>query len=124
MNPRPQFTKMTILRFVLPGVLCIGGLLLICYGPFASARRTHTQEINTAPYAPPDADETNSELSRFFGTGPGQVSPDAYADALAAAQALPRSPLLQHRNFVPLTSTWTFPVPPPLDNDFGGGAGA
>jgi photosystem II stability/assembly factor-like uncharacterized protein len=107
--------------------------LLIRYGAFANARRASNQDASSALDASLAADETNPEyvenrlefLNRFFGTGPGKVSRDAYAAALAAAQALPPSPLLQHRTFAPLTTTtWTFPVPPPLANDFGGGASA
>ena len=66
--------------------------------------------------------------SRLFGTAPGSFSPAAYSNALAATRALPRPPSCRTggglhdslNNLLP----WTFPVPPPLGNDWGGGASA
>jgi len=68
-------------------------------------------------------------LDRFFGTGPGGVSPSAYTAALAAARTLPPSPLLQGGKFVSpeapeVTSPWTSPIAPPMQNSYGGNASA
>jgi len=99
-------------------------IVLICYAAFAQARRPLTQGASSASDVWPAADETNPEyvrerlgLNEPFGTGPGQLSSKEFAQALVAARASAPSALLS-------TGSWTFAVPPPLANDFGGGASA
>ena len=122
-------------RYLLAVVLMCVGVLLTCYSAIANARRdstqgTHGEASVSAVEADQDSEdvEKRSEfLDRFFATGPGGVSPSAYANALAAARALPPSPLLQGRRFVlpetPETAApWTSPISPPIRNSYGGNA--
>ena len=62
-------------------------------------------------------------LRNFFGRGPGGVSASDYAAGLAAARALPRSPLMQGEPFAPQV-TWNFPISPPITHSYGGDATA
>jgi photosystem II stability/assembly factor-like uncharacterized protein len=113
--------------------LMLAGVLLTCYSAVANARRGVSNEVSVSP-AEEDRDPEYLEkrrefLERFFGTGPEGVSPSAYASALAAARALPPSPLLQGRRFMsPETletvSPWTLPIAPPIRNSYGGNASA
>jgi photosystem II stability/assembly factor-like uncharacterized protein len=106
--------------------------VLLIFGYHAIARRADNPEAGTAvgvsPAAPiPDADEEQSEyFKRFYGTGPGQVSHADFAASLATARALPPSPLLRDKSVVSGSEgsqqDWTYPVPPPLFNFYGGGA--
>jgi hypothetical protein len=115
-------------------------LLTFGYAAFAKSRRADVQKTNnTARLAPAvepfDLDKDDGEmvekrrayLDRFYGNGPGQIPVDSYGTALAAARALPQSPLLKSGRFVGGEESpdsllpWTFPVPPPIANDWGGG---
>jgi len=111
--------------------LMLVAVLLTCYSAVANARRGGTQDVSVeADDRDPDYLEKRREfLERFFGTGPGGVSPSAYTSALEAARALPPSPLLQGRRFMsPQTleavPPWTFPIAPPIQNSYGGNASA
>src|SRR5262249_28094331 len=141
MNPPTHFRKITILRFVLVGLLCLGSLLLISYTVFGQAHRGDAQQdtsndadgVSTAAQIPDfvslPEDENDPELveerrewmDRFFSLG--SVSPAAYEKGLAAACARPMSPLVRGRGFAPsppLTQAWTSPIPPPILNDYAG----
>ena len=118
------------------GLMCLS-VLLTCYSAIANARRGGTQDATSAADVSPAENDNDSEylekrsefLERFFGTGPGGVSPSAYTNALAAARALPPSPLLQGGRFMsPETPqaapAWTSPIPPPIQHSYGGNASA
>jgi photosystem II stability/assembly factor-like uncharacterized protein len=124
-------------RYLAAVSLMLVGVLLTCYSTVANARRGGMQSATNAADVSPAENDDDPEylekrrefLERFFGTGLGGVSPRAYATALDAARALPASPLLQGRRFVspetlPATSAWTSPVPPPIQNSYGGNASA
>jgi photosystem II stability/assembly factor-like uncharacterized protein len=137
-------TYWRVLVTLLARVRCIAALLLIlvavlltCYSSAANARRGAVQDAISGAdvsLAENDSDPEYLEkrdefLNRFFGTGPGSVSPSAYASALAAAHALPPSPLLQGRRFVSpetleVVPPWTSPIAPPIQNSYGGNASA
>jgi photosystem II stability/assembly factor-like uncharacterized protein len=117
--------------------LMLVGLLLTCYSEIVNSRyeRIHeTDQLDNLAPADEDGDEEyvekrNEFLERFFGTGPGGVSPNAYAAALDEARALPASPLLQGGTFVSpeaiaAGSVWTSPIPPPMQHSYGGNASA
>src|SRR5262249_17755587 len=117
--------------------LMMVGLLLTCYSAIGTARQDGVQDVvDLAAVAPADEDgdeeyveKRHEFLERFFGTGPGGVSPSAYAVALDEARALPTSPLLRGRTFVsPETMAagpaWTSPIPPPIQHSYGGNASA
>ncbi len=113
------------------------GVLLTCYGAMVNFRHGGMRDIgNMADVVPAEEDgdaeyleKRHEFLDRFFGTGPGGVSPSAYTAALAAARTLPPSPLLQGGKFVSpeapeVTSPWTSPIAPPMQNSYGGNASA
>lgn len=115
------------------------GILIICYGAFAQARRAGTQDpkndaTGVSAVQTTDCDERALQrandpefIEASYGTDSGSVPSEAFAKAMAAARALPPSPLLQKRpsSLAPqIASTWTLAVPPPLANDWGGGASA
>src|SRR2546429_587806 len=117
--------------------LMLVGVLLTCYGVIVNLRHGGIQDIeNVADVVPAEEDgdaeyleKRHEFLDRFFGTGPGGVSPSAYMAALAAARSLPPSPLLQGGKFVSpeapeVTSPWTSPIAPPMQNSYGGNASA
>jgi hypothetical protein len=72
----------------------------------------------------PDYIEKRAEfLNRFFGTGPGGVSPAAFEAGRAIARVLPPSPLLQNESFrspaAPEASQlWTWPIALPIENSY------
>ena len=91
------------------------------------------QTIDLATYHTEDEDpaviqKRGEYLNRFYGTGPGQVSYADFAASLAAVRALPPSPLLVGERGMsggerPRTpQPWTYPLLPPLENQWGGGA--
>ena len=94
-------------------VASIGALLAVVVG--ASWLRADAQSASGTARLRRIAEEGKPELVKkrqqflesFFGRGPGGVSASEYAVALAAARALPPSPLLQGQTFTP-TSGWTF----------------
>jgi photosystem II stability/assembly factor-like uncharacterized protein len=113
------------------------GVLLTCYSAIGNLRRGGVQDLeNITDVVPADEDgdeeyleKRHEFLDRFFGTGPGGVSFGAYMAAVDEARALPASPLLQSGGFVSaegleVTPTWTFPIPPPIQNSYGGNASA
>jgi photosystem II stability/assembly factor-like uncharacterized protein len=117
--------------------LMLVGVLLTCYSSIENLRRGGTLDIEKMAEVVPADEDGDAEylqkrhefLDRFFGTGPGGVSPRAYAAALDAARALPLSPLLQGRRFVSpealqATPAWTSPILPPIQNSYGGNASA
>src|SRR5947208_9879840 len=68
-------------------------------------------------------------LNRFFGTGPGGVSPTAYEAGRVTARMLPPSPLLQNERFKSpgapeVLQSWRLPIAPPIERSYGGNAGA
>jgi hypothetical protein len=125
-------TKKTILRTRIKWILSLSLTIiaiLICYGAFAQAKRygSRTNNDNNAirasaaqaidlPQQPPDAesDPQFRELRRRFiesYLGLGSVSSVEHAKALAAARALPVSPLL---------GSWVYQALTPLSNQDGG----
>jgi photosystem II stability/assembly factor-like uncharacterized protein len=141
MNPLTHFRKITILRFVLLALLCLGFLLLISYTVLAQPHRGDAQpgtsndadRVSSTVRIPDFASEPENEnepevakkrrewMDRFFSLG--SVSPAAYGEGLAAARALPMSRLVRGRGFAPsgpLTQAWTSPIPPPILNDDAG----
>lgn len=134
------------IKWILSLSLILAALSLVwCYNAFAKSRGADVHSPNLAvPVSPaaqvrdsrssPDSDgDLDSEirrqyLNRLLGTFPPGMSRDTYVSALAAALALPSSPLLQGRKFVlaeppaPDMSTppWMFPAlypistPPPV----------
>src|SRR4029077_730221 len=94
---------------------------LIAYIALGNAPRAEAQRANATsrPWRVPE--ERDQEfvkrreefIQTFLGRGPHGVSPKDYAAALAAARALPPSPLL------PQTG-WISPIPPPIQNDYSG----
>jgi photosystem II stability/assembly factor-like uncharacterized protein len=100
-------------------------LLTLGYSAIAKSRRADVPQTNTTASAssmlqpidlaaPYDDDEDpafiqkrREYLTRFYGTGPGQVSSTDFAASLSAARAVPPSP-------DDVAQAWTFPVPPPL----------
>ena len=117
--------------------LMLVGVLLSCYSAIANLRRGGMRDIGNMADVVPTEEDGDAEhlekrhefLDRFFGTGPGGVSPSAYTAALAAARSLPPSPLLQGRRFVSpealeVTPAWTSPIAPPVQNSYGGNASA
>jgi len=124
-------------RYLVAVVLMVIGVLLTCFSAVANARRGGTRDATSAADFSPGEEDSDPEylekrrefLERFFGTGPGGVSPSAYTSALEAARALPPSPLLQGRKFMsPETleavPPWTFPIAPPIQHSYGGNASA
>ena len=124
-------------RYLVAVVLMLLGVLLTCYSAVANVRRGSTRNATSAADFSPGEEDSDPEylekrrefLERFFGTGPGGVSPSGYASALVAARALPPSPLLQGRKFispetVEVVPPWTFPLSPPIQNSSGGNASA
>src|SRR5262249_1460891 len=140
MKPPIHFRKITILRFVLVALLCLGSLLLVSYLVFAQAHPGDAQPgtsddadcvssgAQISDFVSELEDENKPELAerrewmdRFFSLG--TVSPAAYEKGLAAVRALPMSSLVRGRGFAPsaqLAQTWTSPIPPPILNDYGG----
>lgn len=117
--------------------LMILGLLLTCYSAIGNLRQGGMQDLeNITDVVPADEDgdeeyrEKRDEfLHGFFGTGPGGVSPSAYTSALAAARALPPTPLLQGQKFMSpetleVVAPWSSRIAPPIRNSYGGNASA
>ncbi len=117
--------------------LMLVGVLLTGYSAVANALRDGIQDASSEADLSPAENDNDPEYlekrrefqDRFFGTGPEGVSPSAYASALVAARALPLSPLLQGRKFISpetleVVPPWVFPVAPPIQNSYGGNAGA
>jgi photosystem II stability/assembly factor-like uncharacterized protein len=117
--------------------LMLVGVLLTCYSATANALGDGMQDASSEADVSPEENDSDPEyvekrtefLNQFFGTGPGGVSPSAYASALIAARALPLSPLLQGRKFISpetleVVPPWTSPIPPPIQNSYGGNASA
>ncbi len=93
------------------------------------APRTAAQDRDRLETLSREAGENGSEfvsrrdtfLRNFFGRGSGGVSASHYAAGLAAARALPSSPLMRGEPFAPQV-TWTFPISPPIKLSYGGDA--
>lgn len=115
----------------------VAGVLLTCYTAIGNLRQSGMQDIeNITDVVPADEDgeeeyleKRHEFLERFFGTGPGGVSSDAYAAALDEARALPVSQFLQGGRFMSPGTTaagpvWTSPISPPMQHSYGGNASA
>src|SRR5437667_389901 len=84
-------------RYLLAVLLMLVGVLLTCYSAIANARLGGMRNATNVADVSPGENDNDSEylekrrafLDRFFGTGPGSVSPSAYKSAVAAARALP-----------------------------------
>ena len=137
LSRRVLVTLLPQTRYLAAISLMILGVLLTCYSTIANTGRGGRQSATSTADIYPAEDDQDPEyrekrdefLRRFFGTGPGGVSPSAYTSALAAARALPPSPLLQGRRFV---SPETLEVSRAMDfsnrtshsNSYGGNASA
>jgi len=138
LSRRVLVTLLPRTRYLAAVSLMLVAVLLTCYSAAANARNGGTQDAGSeAGVSSAAEDESDSEhrekrrefLNRFFGTGPGGVSPSDYARAVATARALPPSPLLQGRRFISpetleVVPPWTSPIPPPIRNSYGGNASA
>src|SRR6188472_1229652 len=124
-------------RYFLAAALMLVGVLLMSYSAIANAQlREKAEPTGTVGDEPGERDkdpeyiEKRSEfLNRFFGTGPGGVSPRAYERGRAMARLLPPSPLLRNESFRSLdtpkvSQSWTLPIAPPIEHSYGGNAGA
>ena len=124
-------------RYLFAASLMLISVLLTSYGTIADAQRRGTMDAtSTVGGEPgerdrdPDYIEKRGEfLNRFFGTGPGGVSPTAYEAGRAMARMLPPSPLLQNESFrspaaPEVSQLWTWPIALPIENSYGGNAGA
>src|SRR4051812_21917267 len=124
-------------RYLVAASLMLISVILTCYSAIADAqRRGKLNATNTGGGDPgerdkdPDYIEKRGEfLNRFFGTGPGGVSPAAYDAGRAMARVLPRSPLLRNESFrstgaPEVSQLWTLPIAPPIEHSYGGNAGA
>ena len=124
-------------RYLFAASLMLIGVLLTFYSAIANAQRRdkleHTGTVGGEPGErdkDPDYIEKRGEfLNRFFGTGPGGVSPKAYEHGRAMAKVLPPSPLLRNESFrspaePEVSQLWTWPIALPIENSYGGNAGA
>lgn len=129
-----RFKKITILRSVFIGLLCLGALSVVGYSALAQNRRSKQAGSNDADHVSSAAQITEAVswpenendpvvirmrqewMQRFLGIG--SVSPADYAKGMAAARALPVRPLVKGGPFGPPTY-WTFPIPPPILADGG-----
>jgi photosystem II stability/assembly factor-like uncharacterized protein len=134
---RGLFILLRRARYLAAVLLILVAVLLTGYSTIANTGRSGRQvPTSTAGIYPAEDDqdpkyrEKRDEFLRgFFGTEPGGVSPSAYTSALAAAHALPPSPLLQGRRFVSpetleVVAPWSSPIAPPIRNSYGGNASA
>ena len=124
-------------RYLIAVSLILISVLLTSYGAIANAQRRGklgaTSMVGGEP-AERDGDpeylEKRREFAkRFFGTGPGGVSPTAYMAGLAIARALPPSALMENRRFTSFETPdigrwWTLPMIYPIEHSYGGNAGA
>jgi photosystem II stability/assembly factor-like uncharacterized protein len=124
-------------RYLVAIPLMLTGMLLTCYSAVGNSRGSGTQNgVTMAGIAPAERDRDPEYLEkrrefakRFFGTGPGGVSPSAYMAGLAVARALPPSPLMENRRFTSVETPeierwWTLPMIYPIEHSYGGNAGA
>lgn len=124
-------------RYLVAIPLMLAGILLTSYSAVGKSRGGGTQNgVTIAGIAPAERDgdpeylEKRREFAnRFFGTGPGGVSPSAYMAGLAVARVLPPSPLMENRRFTSVETPeierwWTLPMIYPIEHSYGGNAGA
>ena len=124
-------------KYLLAASLMLVGVLLMSYSAVANAqRRDKLESTSTVGGEPGERDrdtdyiEKRGEfLNRFFGTGPGGVSSAAYEAGRAMARVLPPSPLLRNESFRSrgareVSELWTLPIAPPIEQSYGGNAGA
>jgi photosystem II stability/assembly factor-like uncharacterized protein len=110
---------LTRIRYILLLSALLAPVLLISYSAIANVRRASTRNAGSTAGVSPGGEDTNPEyleqrrefLDRFYGTGPGKVSPAAYAKGVAAARTLPLIQLYH----------WSFPPLSPMYNDWGHG---
>ena len=137
LSRRVLVTLLPRTRYVAAVLLMVVAVLLTGYSTIAKTGRGGRQNPTSTAGIYPAEDDQDSEyrekrdefLRGFFGTEPGGVSPSAYTSALAAARALPLSPLLQGQKFVSpetleVVAPWTSPIAPPIRNSYGGNASA
>jgi photosystem II stability/assembly factor-like uncharacterized protein len=126
-----RFKKITILRSVFVGLLCLGALSMIGYSALAQGRRSKQAGSNDADRISSAAQITDAIsqpqnendpamvkmrqewINRFLGIG--SVSPADYAKGMAAARALPLNPL---------RGVWSYPISPPIRGDLGQNGGS
>ncbi|HEV8419548.1 MAG TPA: hypothetical protein VGQ43_12490 [Candidatus Udaeobacter sp.] len=124
-------------RYLVVASLVLISVLLTFYSSIADAQRREKLEPTGAVGDEPAEHDGDPEyiekrgqfLNRFFGTGPGGVSPRAYERGRAMARVLPPSPLLRNESFRSLdtpkvSQSWTLPIAPPIEHSYGGNAGA
>src|SRR5438067_9331641 len=124
-------------RYLFAASLMLISVLLTSYGTIADAQRRGTMDATSMVRGEPgerDRDPDYIEkrgkfLNRFFGTGPGGVSPTAYEAGRATARMLPPSPLLQNESFrspeaQEIARLWTLPKTPPIQLSYRGTRGA
>jgi photosystem II stability/assembly factor-like uncharacterized protein len=124
-------------RYIVAASLMLIGVVLTCYNAGANARRGSEENRSSGPDIlrtendddPEYREQRREFLNRFLGNGPSSVSASAYKRALAAARALPPSPLLEVLTFrSPETpgavAPWTSPIAPPIRNSYSANASA
>jgi photosystem II stability/assembly factor-like uncharacterized protein len=135
------FLRRTRKKWVLVLAPILSVALICCYGAIAKARRADRRQASSEHSDRPGAQaadrnshhetdrekavdytDKSRELWSKSDKPPGSVSPSAYIAALAAARALPPSPLSQGRTFASLDplQNWMFPALSPIANDWGG----
>jgi photosystem II stability/assembly factor-like uncharacterized protein len=122
-------------RYIIAAFLMLIGVVLTCYNAGANARRGSEPRDSSGPDIlrsendddPEYREQRREFLNRFLGNRPGGVSASAYKRALAAARALPPSPLLENQTFrspeTPGTvAPWNSPIAPPILNSYSANA--
>jgi photosystem II stability/assembly factor-like uncharacterized protein len=128
-----RFKKITILRSVFIGVLCLGALSVIGYSALAQGHRSKQDRISSGAQVSDTVSQPEKEndpavvkmrqewINRFLGIG--SVSPADYAKGMAAAHALPVTPLVKGWQ-LPSSTSWSYPISPPIRGDLGQNGGS
>ena len=125
-------------RYLLAASLVLIGVVLTCYSAIADSQRRGSRDAtSTADGEPgerdkdPDYIEKRGEfLNRFFGTGPGGVSPSRVrgwasdGTGVASKSAFEKRELQVAWRRGRYARLWTWPIALPIENSYGGNAGA
>ena len=124
-------------KYLVAASLMLISALLISYSAVANLQRRDRvgasgavgEEPGERDRDPDYLEKRGEFLNRFFGTGPGGVSPTAYEAGRTMARVLPPSPLLRNESLrspgaPEVSELWTLPIAPPIEQSYGGNAGA
>ena len=124
-------------RYLVAASLMLISVLLTFYSAIANAQRRGTMDATSTVRGEPGERDRDPDYlekrrefaNRFFGTGPGGVSPSAYMAGLSVARTLALSPLMENRRFTSAETprserSWTLPGIYPIEHSYGGNAGA